>query len=340
MDLKNTQSGKRSYTSEDVAEMAGVSQSTVSRVFAGSANVSEKKRKKILEIAEKLNYQPNAIARGLSTKRTKMIGIVMRDFRNPFYPVVLAKFYSNLSKMGYHLIFINTENEYIQEKEINKLIDYNVEGVIITDALLSSSEAERFSRHKITVVLFNRYIENSKSSAVYCDNYLGGREIGTYLIGMGHRSFAFISGPFKTSTSIDRKRGFQEVLQENGITEIIIHGGDYTYESGFKAAQEIISRQEKVDCIFCANDIIAIGAMEGIRQMGLKIPDDISIVGFDDINMASWPSYSLTTWQYSMDKLVEETVALLHDEINGKIQHPKTIIVKGHLVFRNTVRRK
>jgi DNA-binding LacI/PurR family transcriptional regulator len=331
---------KRTYTSEDVADLAGVSQSTVSRVFAGNTRVSEKKRKKILEIAEKLGYQPNAIARGLSTRRTRLIGIVMRDFGNPFYPEVLSKFYSHLSRRGYHLIFINTEDEYIQEKEINQLIDYNVEGVIITDALLSSSEAQRFSRNKIAVTLFNRYIENSNSSAVFCDNYSGGRQIATYLVENGHRCFAFISGLVNTSTTIDRKRGFEEVLKERGISRFYTNGGDYSYESGYMAAQEIVSKQERVDCIFCANDIIAIGAMEGIRQMGLRIPDDISIIGFDDISIASWPSYSLTTWKYSMDELVEKTVELIIDEINGKVTEPKTIMLSGHLVIRNSVKRK
>lgn len=330
----------RNYTSEHVAAMAGVSQSTVSRVFAGNTRVSEKKRKKVLEVAQKLNYQPNAIARGLTTKKTKMIGIVIRDFHNPFYPEVLSAFYNALAEKGYHLIFINTENEFIQEKEINKLIDYHVEGVIITDALLSSSEAERFSRHRIAVVLFNRYIAHTKTHAVYCDNYLGGREIATYLIGMGHRSFAFISGPASTSTSNDRKKGFEEVLRERGIRDLFILQGEYSYENGFRAAQEIISRPQRVDCIFCANDIIAIGAMEGIREMGWHIPEDISIIGFDDIPMAAWPSYSLTTWKYSLEELVRHSVELLLEDINGNAREQRTIVTKGYLTVRNTVRRK
>lgn len=293
-----------------------------------------------MEVAEKLNYQPNAIARGLSTRKTKMIGIVVRNFRNPFYPEVLSRFYSKLSTMGYHLIFINSENEEIQENEIGQLTDYNVEGVIITDALLSSSATERLSRKKIPVILFNRYIKNSDSSAVYCDNYLAGRQIATYLVELGHTSFAFISGPLDTSTTIDRKKGFEEVLAERGMPELIVESGDYTFESGFRSAQELVARPEKIDCIFCANDITALGAIEAIRIMGLRIPEDISIVGFDDIPMASWPAYSLTTWQQPIERMIDSAITLLMDDINGKLDGPETIIIKGHLIIRNSVENK
>lgn len=317
--------------------MAGVSQSTVSRVFAGNTNVSAKKRKKILEVAEKLDYQPNAIARGLITNKTKMVGIVIKYFHNPFYSEVLSAFYSRLSSLGYHLIFINSDNDEIQASEINLLIDYKVEGVIITDAILSSSAAKKLSRNNTTVVLFNRYIKDSSSKAVYCDNYFAGRQLATYLVEMGHKSIAFISGPFNTSTTIDRKQGFEEVLSERGLPPLHVESGIYTYESGFKAAQALVAMKKKVDCIFCANDITALGAIEAIREMGLSIPEDISIVGFDDINMASWPSYSLTTWKQPIDEMVDNAVKLLLGE---ETNQENVVKLKGNLVVRKSVRAK
>jgi DNA-binding LacI/PurR family transcriptional regulator len=328
------------YTSDDVASLAGVSQSTVSRVFAGSANVSEKKKKKVLDAAEKLGYQPNAIARGLSTRKTKMIGIVVRDFSNPFYSEVFSKFYQKLSAIGYHLIFVNSKGEEIQEDEIAQLTDYHVEGVIITDSLLSSSAANRFLRKQIPVILFNRYSKDSKSSAVYCDNYLAGRQIATYLVELGYTKFAFISGPLGTSTTIDRKKGFEEVLSESRIDELLVESGDYTFESGFRCAQQLMANPKKVDCIFCANDITALGAMEAARVMNLKIPEDLAIVGFDDIPMASWPSYSLTTWQQPIGQMVESAIRILLNQIDGKINEPQTEMIKGHLVIRNSVEQK
>lgn len=318
--------------------MAGVSQSTVSRVFAGGANVSEKKRKKVLEIADKLNYQPNAQARSLITRKTGIIGIVMRNIRDPFYSAVLEIFYNRFAPLGYHLIFINSENEEIQEKEINKLLEYNVEAVIITDAVLSSAAAQKFERADINVVLFNRYAKNSKSSAVFCDNYMAAKQIALYLVETGHQHFAFISGPINTSTTVDRLRGFEEVLKEKRIKNFTIQHGNYTYEGGFNATQELLANNRNIDSIFCVNDITAIGAMDAIRTFGLEIPDDISVVGFDNIRPTGWTPYKLTTWEQPLEEMVTSTVEIITDKINGRSTGRKILKMKGQLIVRNTVR--
>ena len=331
---------KKNYTSEDVAKLAGVSQSTVSRVFAGTINVSEKKKKKILDAATKLEYRPNAHARSLITRKSMMIGIIMRNIRNPFYSAVLEIFHNRLSALGYHLIFINSQNEEIQEKEISQLLEYNVEGVIITDALLSSSASEKLKRYGIVVILFNRYTKKGGTSAVFCDNYLAAKQIAAYLVEMGHKSFAFVSGPSDTSTTIDRLKGFKEVLAERNIKDLIIESGNYTYESGFQCAQELMIRNKNIDCIFCGNDIIALGVMDAIKVIGLKIPEDVSVVGFDNIRMSAWPSYSLTTWEQPIEEMIDSTVKLLFEEINEKNVQPQTIMMKGHIVIRKSVKEK
>lgn len=331
---------EKNYTSQDVAQIAGVSQSTVSRVFAGNTNVSEKKRKKILAAAEQLDYKPNAQARSLITRKTMMVGIIMRNLRDPFYSAVLEIFHTRLSPLGYQLIFINSENEEIQESEIAKLLEYNVEGVIVTDALLSAEAAKKLKRYGIVSILFNRYTDNLDSSAVYCDNYMAAKQIATYLVEMGHKSFAFISGPAHTSTTIDRLKGFKEVLNERNITDLTIESGSYTYESGFKSAQELVTRNKNIDCIFCGNDIIALGVMDAVRLVGLKIPEDMSIVGFDNIRMLGWTPYPLTTWEQPLEDMVTSTVELLLKEINDKNSKPQVVVMKGHLVIRNTVKTK
>ncbi|HVV03084.1 MAG TPA: LacI family DNA-binding transcriptional regulator [Puia sp.] len=336
--MANNSPIKKSYTSQDVAAIAGVSQSTVSRVFAGNTNVSEKKRKKILAAAAKLDYKPNAHARSLITRKSMMIGIVMRNIRNPFYSAVLEIFHNRLSAKGYHLIFINSENEEIQEDEINRLLEYNVAGVIITDALLSSSASQKFKRYGISVVLFNRYTENLESSAVFCDNYMAAKQIATYLVELGHQSFAFISGPLDTSTTIDRLKGFKEVLEERKIKDLTIEPGHYTFESGFRSAQELLTKNKSIDCIIGGNDIIALGVMDAVRVLGLRIPDDISVVGFDNIRMAEWPSYSLTTWEQPLEEMTTSTVELLLQEIEEGNASSQVVMMKGHLVVRKTVR--
>ncbi|MFC0470196.1 LacI family DNA-binding transcriptional regulator [Halalkalibacter kiskunsagensis] len=331
---------KRKVTSMDVAKLAGVSQSTVSRVFGAGAKVSDEKRKQILSAAEVLGYQPNAIARGLITNKTKMIGIVMRNIQNPFYPEVLEKFYTCLAKKGYHLIFISSEHDLVQEDEINHLIEYHVEGVIITDALLSSSAVQRFLKNEIAVVLFNRYIENPECSAVFCDNYLAGQQIGTFLVETGHTHFAFISGPLDTSTTIDRKKGFEEALAKKGIFNLSVEIGNYTYESGFTAMRKLLQAEKQIDGIFCGNDITALGAIDAAKSLGYRIPEELSVVGFDDISMASWPSFSLTTWKQPVEEMIEATIQLLMDEINEKKRKVVTRSLSGELIIRGSVKNR
>lgn len=330
----------RNYTSRDIAEMAGVSQATVSRVLTGGANVSEEKRQKILAAAEKVDYKPNAQARSLITRRTMMVGIIMRNIRDPFYSAVLEIFHTRFSPLGYQLIFINSENEIIQETEIEKLLEYNVEGIIVTDALLSVEAKKKLKRFGIVSILFNRYTENLDCSAVYCDNYAAAKEIAAYLVGLKHKSFAFISGPSDTSTTIDRLRGFKEILNKSKIKNLTIESGSYTYESGFKLAQQLIKKNRKFDCIFCGSDIIALGVMDAIRVGGLKIPENISVVGFDNIRMLGWVPYPLTTWEQPLEEMVTSTVELLIEEINDKKSKPRVVAMLGQMIIRKTVQER
>ncbi len=293
-----------------------------------------------MEVAEQLDYKPNAQARSLITRKTMMVGIIMRNMRDPFYSAVLEIFHTRLSPLGYQLIFINSENEEIQESEIAKLLEYNVEGVIVTDALLSPAAAKKLKRYDIVSILFNRYTENLESSAVYCDNYVAAKQIAMYLVEQGLKSFAFISGPAHTSTTIDRLKGFKEVLDESNIKDLVIESGSYTYESGFKLAQELVMWRKDIDCIFCGSDIIALGVMDAVRLVGLRIPEDISVVGFDNIRMLGWVPYPLTTWEQPLEDMVTSTVNLLVKEINDKNAKPQVIAMKGHLIIRNTVKNK
>lgn len=329
---------KRKVTAMDVARLAKVSQSSVSRAFSRSSSVTEKKRKAIIEAADKLGYQPNAIARGLITNKSNIIGIVMRNIQNPFYPEVLEKFYSKLTQLGYQLIFINSVNHEIEENEISRLIEYSAEGVIITDASLTSSAVERFVNNDIPIVLFNRYIPHSQCSAVSCKNYDAGREIGKYFIETGHRYPAFISGPFNTSTTIDRQKGFQEALAEGGITKLVIEDGNYTYEGGYDAAINLLTDYKNMDSIFCGNDISAYGAIDAVRSFGKQVPEDISVIGFDDVQVSKWSSYSLTTWKQPVDEMVENTIRILIDEIQDKNDTPEIIELDGQLVERESVK--
>lgn len=327
----------KKITAIDVARLAGVSQSSVSRAFSKHSSISSKKKKLIQEAAEQLGYQPNAIARGLITNQSGIIGIVMRNIQNPFYPEVLDKFYERFAEKGYKVMFINSQNDEITEDEVSHLIEYSVEGAIITDALIASSTAEKFIRNGIKVVLFNRYVNDSLSSAVVCDNVAAGKRIGNYLMETRHKNPAFISGPMNTSTTVDRKNGFQEALAAHGISSFLSENGFYSYEGGSAAAQRLLERDKHIDAIFCANDISAFGAMDYLRKQGIRIPEDISVIGFDNVAMSDWSSYHLTTWHQPVEEMVEDAINLLLEHINSDDAAPIIQKLEGHLVKRGSV---
>ncbi len=329
---------QRSITASDVARYLGMSQSTVSRVFTPGASVSEETKKKVLEAARELGYRPNAAARSLITKKSNMIGIVMGDIKNPFYPEVLSKFSKELGRRGYQVLFVNAENDQLSGDDVNQFLEYNVEGVVVTDALLTSSVANYFNDNHIPIVLFNRYIEDPLFRAVACDNVDGGYQVGKYLIEKGHQHFAFISGTHNTSTSLDREKGFRNALVENGYN-LITDSGEYTYEEAYQAALRLFNSKNPPDAIFCANDIMALGAIDAAKEIGVRIPEDVSIVGFDDISMGAWSAYSLTTWKQPVDEMIKATIEILLSDIKKSESESLSVnrSIKGHLVERNSV---
>ncbi len=329
----------KQVTASDIAKYLGISQSTVSRVFTPGARVAKETRERVLRAAQELGYRPNVLARGLITKRTRMIGLAMADIQNPFYPEVLSGFSKKLRELGYQVLFVNIENDQIEEAEMSQFLDYSVEGVIVTSALLSSRVVSPFLENNIPIVLFNRYHENLRCHTVCCDNTDAGDQIGEYLIQKGHKRMAYIAGNPNTSTSQDREQGFRRSLNRHGyslITEI----GHYTYEGGFEASKRLLSSVEPPDAIFCANDIMALGAMDAAKELGFSIPEDISFVGFDDIPLSAWSGYSLTTWRQPVEQMIQWSINLLIAQIENKEveREPMAKWIQGSLVERKSVK--
>jgi DNA-binding LacI/PurR family transcriptional regulator len=328
---------KKPVNAMEVAKLANVSQSTVSRVYSPGSNVSEKTKRKVMEAAATLGYRPNAFARGLIMNKSNIIGLAMRDIQNPFYHEVLGKFSKGLREKGYHVLFVYTDNDEIQQDEITQFLEYNVEGVIVTDAFLSSNVVYQLQENNIPVILFNRYSKDLPCHSISCDNFTAGKRIAEYLHKQGYSKLAFITGRKNTSTSQDRQSGFCEFLESKGIAPII-EDGDYTYEGAYQAALKLLRRQDRPEVIFGANDITALGAIDAVKDMNLSIPEDIAIVGFDNIKMASWPSYSLTTWEQPVDEMVELTINTLLIEMDQQSSSTKPTLVSGRLIERKTTR--
>ena len=239
---KNTDSSRKTpVSSVEVAHLAGVSQAAVSRVFTPGASVSEEMREKVMTAAKQLGYRPNAIARSLNQHSTRMIGLVMVRFMNPFYARLLQEFTAKLQALGYWTLLLNIAHGDELERALPLALQYQVDGLIITSATLSSHLAEECAQYGTPVVLFNRYALDSSVNAVCCDSARGGRLVADALADAGHQRIAYIAGEAGSSTNQDRERGFTSRLRERGREVAFVEQGDYSYESGYAAAKRLLA---------------------------------------------------------------------------------------------------
>ena len=322
-------------TANDVAKLAGVSQSSVSRVYFEGASVSKRTREKVLGAAKELGYRPNEFARSLITNQTKIIGLVMKGIQNPFYPQVLKQFTTAFKKLGYSILFVYTNNDEIQKEDIEILLNYNVAGVIITDASLSLKVTEDFKGYRIPLVLFNRKIDNQQFYSVCCNNLDASEKVAEYLIEKGCSDVVYIAGNANTSTSREREKGFTSILKKNNI-EYTKYSSDYTYKGGYKTAQKVIAGKKIPAGFFVANDIMALGVLDALRESSIAIPTETKVVGFDNIEMASWPTYNLTTWEQPITEMVKQTVKYLMAEIVDYTGFTENVEIDGGLIVRKT----
>lgn len=330
-------------TSFDVAALAGVSQSAVSRAFTPGSSLAESKRQRILEAARKLAYVPNSIASSLTTRRTGIVAVILGNMANPFYGEVLRTFIDRLQAQGRHVLTFTVENGADSDEAILRVLRYQVDGVVLTSAQLSTRMTGICHDRGIPIVLFNRYIPGSDASGVRCDNADGGRQMAEAFLAAGAQSFAMIKGDPRGTTSQDRVRGFAERLLEAGIDrdDIVEIEGASTYDGAFNALLREYRRAPRrlPDAIFGINDIMALGAMDALRhRLGVRIPDDVMVGGFDDIPQSRRLPYQLTTVRQPVDRMVDEALAMLHlDEPRRPIERGVDRRLPGRLVWRATI---
>lgn len=319
--------------SEDVARLAGVSRSAVSRAFTEGAYIAEGTKAKVLEAARVLGYRPNAIARSLSGRRTGIIGIVLGQLENPFYAEILEALTKLLQKRGLApLLFLSDEQN--MDELVSTLLTYQVDGVLLPAATLSSRMAVQCERSGTPVVMVNRYSRHESISSVAGDNFGGGASVAELFLRQGHKSIAFISGLPDTSSNKDRENGFRNRLAEAGIVPVAIEPGFYTHEGG-AAATRLVIANVRPDAIFCANDVMAMAALEvAEREFGVSVPDDMVIVGYDNSKQASWPLYSLTSVDQNISQMAEQAVELLVEHIADLSMPARHLVVPTRLVER------
>ena len=330
-------------TSAEVAERAGVSQSAVSRVFTPGASASAKTVEKVKRAAAELGYRPNILARAMVSGRSRMIGLVVAYLDNQFYPDVLERLSNALQQQGYHvLVFMASQKAGNIDGVVEEILDYQVDGIIAASVALSSDLSDRCRAAGVPMVLFNRAQDGEGFSSVTTDNYEGGRKLAELLLAGGHERIGYIAGREGASTQRDRELGFCDRLAEAGRTLYAREVGNFLMDEAAEAARRMfgVDPSERPDAVFVANDHMAIPVLDTLRsEFGLRVPDDVSVVGYDDVPAAAWPSYNLTTVRQPADHMVAKTVDLILRMIEDDGTPPRNVEVRGELILRGSAKK-
>lgn len=329
-------SSVRNPTAHDVARLAGVSQSAVSRAFTEGASISADKRARIMAAASELGYRPNILARSLIQGRSKVVGVVFGQFENPFFAHALGRFSEEFARRGLRMLLFTAETNATVDEQVAELMSYQVSAVILMAVNLSSRLAAECARSNIPVVLFNRTTEQDHSAfAVTGDNKGGATAIARHFLKQGRRRIAFMAGYDDSSTSRQREDAFLSVLSGADIPKPRRVAGHYSRAGAIEATRALFSRSsdDRPDALFCANDMMAIAAIETLRsEFGIEPGQGCAVAGFDDIPMAAWPSFSLTTYSQPIDQMVGHAVSFIAGEHDGK----SSVVVPGRLILRDS----
>ncbi|SFK06762.1 DNA-binding transcriptional regulator, LacI/PurR family [Sphingomonas sp. NFR04] len=325
------QSGRRP-TSYDVARIAGVSQSAVSRCFAPNASIAPAKRELILKVASELGYRPNALAQALISKRTNLVAVLISNLTNLYYPEVLAGLSASLTKRDVRVLLFSLGAESEVDDVIDQIWRHSVDGVIAA-ARLSEQQLEQFADHQIPVVMYNRLASGPNAASVRCDSVGGERDLVERLIASGHRHFGIIAGPEDSYVGEERNSAARTLLAERGFGDVPMVRGDFSYASGRAGVRELARIMPKLDAVVCASDLMAIGAMDEARiELGRDVPKDLSIVGFDGSGPATWESYRLTTIRQPVGRMTAAAAAMLMERIEDPASPAEQRLFSGQMI--------
>ena len=331
-------------TLKDIAEQSGVSISTVTRVLNHKAReyrISEETSKLVIKTASRLRYRPNQLARGLRLKKTQTIGLLAPDISNPFFAYITRRIQNIAAEHEYSLVICNTnENQAVEIEQTQLLLSKGLDGFIIMPVGLSFKHLLSVKKEGVPIVLIDRCFEELPFNSVVVDNYRGAYLAVEHIIDCGHKRVAMIQGLPHTYTNNGRVAGYRDALRKHKIKidKNYIVGSDFGRENGYLSTKSLLLLEKPPTAIFLSSDLIALGALEAIFEMGLKIPDDISLVAFDDIDFAPFLISPLTVVSQPKDLIGELAVNLLIEQISGKnIRKPVTKILQPELIIRGSV---
>lgn len=307
-------------TIRDVAREAGVSVATVSRVLNASGPVREETRRVILAVAERLRYMPNTAARSLSTRRTGMVGVLLPDLYGEFFSEVIRGIDQTVQSNGYHVLISSSHNAREEIEAALRAMRGRVDGLILMAPDLDAESLVTNLPERLPLVLLNTHLKDSTFDSINIDNFDGARRMTWHLLDAGHRRIALITGGARNYDAQERLRGYRAALQSRGLAvdERLVLPGDFTESSGYATTKRLLAESSRPDAVFAANDSMAVGALSALRDAGLRVPDDIAVVGFDDIPIAQYLSPALTTVRVSIASLGVRAAARLFDSLSAR----------------------
>ncbi|MED1950675.1 LacI family DNA-binding transcriptional regulator [Brevibacillus centrosporus] len=332
---------KGRVTADDVAKKAGVSQSTVSRVLNNYPFIKEGTREKVLEAINELGFTRDEIARSLVEKKTRTIGLIIGNISNPFFAESAGVIISKAQKEKYDVIIYNTNHDdYQLEKAISTLIGKRVDGILAAAVNRNNARVKQLYENGFPIVLYNSRLDDSEVNSISLDNKKGAMLAVEHLAELGHKKIAYIAGPSKYLTVYERYVAYREALQKYGLSydSELVFNEELTHDKVVAFTKRILSRPDRPSAIFAMSDEMALAVMDGVAGVGLKIPDDVSIIGFDNINIAANSYIGLTTISQQKEKMallaLDNLIQLI--ESDQKDMQPVHVIIEPELLIRRT----
>lgn len=326
-------------TLKDVALRAGVSRSAVSRTFTEGASVSDKTRKKVQKAAAELGYRPNALASSLTTGRTKLIGLVSDNFHNPIFLEVFDLFTQGLQERGLRPLLVNLSHQRDRDHALQMLRQYSVDGVIVASSTLPPSFAKSFRDAGVPVVnSFGRHTTSPDVHVVGIDNVECGRMAARTLLERGYTSVGFMGGPKQATSTQDRASGFMQIMQDApNVTATKCYADAYSFEAGHAQMTKLIAGKP-AQAYFCGDDVLTIGALSAVRSAGLDVPNNIGLIGLNDMEMAGWNNINLTTIHQPIRQIIASSIELVVAMLDDPDRYPEARLFPCHVVERGTLK--
>lgn len=325
-------------TAQDVADKAGVSRSAVSRAFTPGASVSARMRKRVEDAAKDLGYSPNVLASSLTTRRTKLIGLVSDNFQNPLFLEVFDLFSRGLQEKGLRPLLLNLSGEHNPENSVHLLRQYSVDGVIVASSTLPPGFAKAFSDEGIPIVhSFGRHAISPAVTIVGIDNVECGRMAAQALLASGYRSVGFIGGPELASSTQDRVTGFREEIAKHPEVHVThSYANAYSFKAG-RAEMQRLLKDKPQEAYFCGDDALAVGAMSAAQDAGFNVPDNIGFIGLNDMEIASWQNINLTTIRQPINDIINSSLELMFEMLEDPDHEPQAKIFPCEIIERGTL---